>query len=253
MPTFSLISVILLLAIFIPSVAATGLNIDPVNKATFSLYVVLAAYTVFQSVRAFGILRRPHPKSTKEGEHITPERVPYAKIFLATITLIICYVLQTIWIPIDLSKDSLGSTLNNTFYGMLAADQLSDIFIASALLHLIDHRRDVLGRRHTDDEPTTTKSISSTKKRCLDTILLSFMAGVTLVGLLVGTVVTRTIPDPDTAYIIFTAIYHTYILMYMVATLDIALSAWFLWRRLPVSVALNEKVSLWIMMSLVSF
>lgn len=227
---------------FVPGVAAAGLDLNPVNTATFSLYVVLTAYTVFQSVRAFGILRRPHPTTTKEDEYIPPERVPYAKIFLATLTLIACYVLETIWIPIDLSKDSLGANLNNTFYGMLAADQLSDIFIASALLHFIDHRRDVLGRRHSDDEPTSTHAISSTKKRLLDTILLSFMAAVTIAGVIVGTVVIRTIDDPDRAYTIYTGLYHAYIAMYFAATLNIALSAWFLWRGLSESAGLNEKV-----------
>ncbi|KAF9465445.1 hypothetical protein BDZ94DRAFT_1296462 [Collybia nuda] len=243
MSSLPLFSAFIVATNFIPEVAASDMNISPVNTATFSLYVVLAAYTVFQSIRALGILRRPHPNSTQEDKRIPPERVPYVNVFFATLTLIACYVLETIWIPIDLSKDSLGANLNNTFYFMLAADQLSDIFIASALLHFIDNQRDLLGRRHNDEEPTSTHAISSAKKKILDRILLSCMAIVAFAGLIVGTVVIRAIPNPDQGYIIYTGLYHAYIAMYFVTTLNVTLSAWFLWRGLSALGAPNEKIT----------
>lgn len=242
MSSLSLPSLLLVVVAFIPNVAAAGLNLNPTNTATFSLYVILAAYTLFQAVRAFGILRRPQPKGSVDDDPIPPERVPYAKIFLGTLTLIACYVLQTVWIPVDLSKDSLGADLHNTYYGMIAADQLSDIFIASALLHFIDHRRDVLGRTHKDNEPSSVHYISSARKRLLDTVLLAIMAIFIVAEVIVGTVLVRTLSNPDVVYQAYVSLYHVYIAFYIVATLDVTLSAFFLWRGLSRLVAVTEKV-----------
>ncbi|RDB30061.1 hypothetical protein Hypma_013910 [Hypsizygus marmoreus] len=126
---------------------------------------------------------------------------------------------------------------------MMAADQLSDIFIASALLHFIDHRRDVLGRAHGDDKPTTSYAISSTKKRFLDMILLAIMAAFVIAGIVVGTVVVHSVSNPIVAFKVSAVLYHVYIAFYIVIILNVTLSAFFLWRSLSREVALAEHIT----------
>ncbi|RDB30091.1 hypothetical protein Hypma_013909 [Hypsizygus marmoreus] len=100
--SLSLVPFLFVVTACIPDVAAAGpLNVNPVNTVTFSLYIALIAYTLFQAFRAFGILQRPQPRSGPNEIPFSPYRVPYAKIFLSTLTLLACYILQVIWIPID--------------------------------------------------------------------------------------------------------------------------------------------------------
>ncbi|KAG5642873.1 hypothetical protein DXG03_002018 [Asterophora parasitica] len=240
--SISLICTLLVLS-WASCVNAAGLDLSPIDTTTFSLYVALAAYTLFQTYRAFAILLRLQPKAGSDSLPVPRDRVPYIKIFLATLTCLICYILLTIWIPIDLSMHSVGAQYHNTFYAMMATDQLSDIFIASGLLHFIDNRRDDLGRAHGDANPLTIYSMSSTKKRTLDTIMLYFMAMVIIANVIVGAVLTRTVSDPDAARAAYSSLYHVYLALYTIAAINVALSAWFLWRSLPKTAASTERTT----------
>ncbi|KAF5381700.1 hypothetical protein D9615_005607 [Tricholomella constricta] len=153
-------------------------------------------------------------------------------------------VLLTIWIPKDLSKHSFEAHYHSIFYAMMATDQLSDVFVASAFLHFINFRRDSLGRAYGDEKPLSSYSISSAKKkRILDTVLLSSMTLVIKANFIVGAVLTRTLPNPDPAYVAYANLYHAYIAFYIAATMNVTLSALFLWNSLTKTVASPEKIT----------
>ncbi|KAG5636695.1 hypothetical protein H0H81_007156 [Sphagnurus paluster] len=227
---------IALLLNFLPGVAAQGLFLTPIDTATFTLYIALAALTFFQALRASLILCRPGDT----GDRLTQDRGPYAKIFLATISLLACYILLAIWIPIALSSYSIDSRDYRIFYAMAAMDQLSDVFIAAAILHFIDSRSGALRRSYSDAESLNCKSLVNLKKKGIfDKLLLSFMALVIFVGAVVNGILQ---PDLDVTYMSYAVFYQAYIVLYIVATMDVTLSALYFWNALPKSFASTESV-----------
>ncbi|MDV2583639.1 hypothetical protein, partial [Alkalibacillus haloalkaliphilus] len=75
-------------------------------------------------------------------------------------------------------------------------------------------------------------------------LLLSFTAIAIVANFIVGTVLTHTLPDPNLAFMAYGIMYHVYIAFYMIVTIDVTLSALFLWNGLPESSAATEKVRL---------
>lgn len=199
-----------------------GLDLDSLNTATFSFFIIFVIFTAWQALVALSLTR-------KHNEHSTT--AVFAILISATLMLITYYAMGAAYVSLDLSQSGpIPQNLGNGFYAMfLFTNYASDVLVVGAIIMFLDYRMTYLAQHH------GRIAANRTTKRIIDISLLSLM----MLAIVSRTIISGVARATSHSFQQFQAnqtaswiLYHVHIACYVLSAVHISVTSFVLSSRI---------------------